>query len=40
MSHKTFTQIASAIFLLITLAHLSRLIFKWSVTLGGWAVPF
>ncbi len=40
MSHKTFTRIASAIFLLITLAHLSRLVFKWSVSLGGWAVPF
>ncbi len=40
MSHKTFTRIASAIFLLITLAHLSRLVFKWSVLLGGWAVPF
>ena len=40
MSHKTFTRIASAIFLLITLAHLSRLVFKWSVSLGGWPVPF
>ena len=40
MSHKTFTRIASAIFLLIALGHLSRLVFKWSVVLGGWAVPF
>src|SRR6266852_9094580 len=40
MSPKIFARIASAIFLLIALGHLSRLIFKWSVSLGGWAVPF
>ena len=40
MSHKTFALIASAVFLLIALGHLSRLVFKWSVLLGGWAVPF
>lgn len=40
MAHKTFYLVASSIFLLIALAHLSRLIFKWSVSLGGWAVPF
>jgi len=39
MSHKTFTRIASAIFLLIALGHLSRLIFKWSLSLGAWQVP-
>ena len=40
MAHKTFCLVASSIFLLVALAHLSRLIFKWSVSLGGWAVPF
>jgi phosphoglycerol transferase MdoB-like AlkP superfamily enzyme len=40
MTQKTFLLIASMIFLLIALAHLSRLVFKWSVLLGGWAVPF
>ena len=40
MSHKTFTRIASAIFSLIALGHLSRLVFKWSISLGGWAGPF
>ena len=40
MSQKTFARVASVIFLLITLGHLSRLVFKWSVVLGGWAVPF
>jgi len=33
MSHKTFIRIASVIFLLIALGHLSRLIFKWSCRL-------
>ena len=40
MNQKTFSLVASVIFLLITLGHLSRLVFKWSVSLGGWAVPF
>jgi hypothetical protein len=39
MTHKTFTLIASVIFLIIALGHLSRLVFKWSALLGGWAVP-
>ena len=39
MSHKTFTRIASAVFLLIALGHLSRLVYKWSVLLGAWQVP-
>ena len=39
MSHKTFALIASAVFLLIALGHLSRLVYKWSVLLGAWQVP-
>jgi hypothetical protein len=39
MTHKTFILIASVIFLVIALGHLSRLVFKVSVLLGGWAVP-
>jgi hypothetical protein len=39
MTHKTFPLVASVIFLFIALGHLSRLIFKVSVLLGGWAVP-
>jgi hypothetical protein len=39
MTHKTFTLIASVFFLVIALGHLSRLVFKVSVLLGGWAVP-
>ena len=40
MTQKTFTLVASVIFLLIALGHLARLAFKVSVLLGGWAVPF
>jgi hypothetical protein len=40
MTHKTFSLVASVIFLLIALGHLSRLVFKVSVLLGGWTVPF
>jgi hypothetical protein len=40
MTHKTFSLVAGVIFSLIALGHLSRLVFKWSVSLGGWAVPF
>ena len=40
MSQKTFSLTASMIFSLIALGHLSRLIFKWSVLLAGWSVPF
>ncbi len=40
MTQKTFSLVASVIFLVIALGHLSRLIFKVSVLLGGWAVPF
>jgi hypothetical protein len=40
MTHKTFSLVAGVIFLLIALGHLSRLVFKWSLLLEGWAVPF
>jgi hypothetical protein len=40
VAQKTFVLIASMIFSLIALGHLSRLVFKWSISLGGWAVPF
>jgi hypothetical protein len=40
MNQKTFSLLASVIFLLIALGHLSRLVFNWSISLGGWSVPF
>ena len=39
MTQKTFSLVASVIFLLVALGHLSRLVFKVSVLLAGWAVP-
>ncbi len=39
MKQKTFTLLAGAIFALIALGHLSRLIFQWPILLGGWSVP-
>jgi hypothetical protein len=39
MAQKTFLLIASIIFSLIALGHLSRLVFKWLVLLGAWQVP-
>jgi hypothetical protein len=39
MKQKTFTLLASAILTLIALGHLSRLVFQWPMSLGGWAVP-
>ena len=40
MTQRTFSLVASLIFLVIALGHLSRLVFKWSLLLAGWAVPF
>ena len=40
MNPKSFSLLASAIFLLIAVGHLSRIVFKWPVVIGGWAVPF
>ena len=40
MTQRTFSLIASVIFLVIALGHLSRLVFKWSLLLAGWAIPF
>ena len=39
MAQKTFLLIASIIFSLIALGHLSRLVFKWLGLLGAWQVP-
>lgn len=40
MKQKTFSLLASAVFSLIALGHLSRLVFEWPILLGGWTVPF
>ena len=39
MTQQTFTRIAGAIFVLITLMHALRLLLGWNVMINGCAVP-
>jgi hypothetical protein len=39
MSPKAFSLVAGLIFLLVAVAHLFRLLLRWSVILNGWTVP-
>jgi hypothetical protein len=39
MSKNRFPQLAGAIFLIVSVAHVLRLAFKWEVVVGGWQVP-
>jgi hypothetical protein len=39
MSQKAFSLVAGLIFLLVAVAHLFRLLLRWSVILNGWTVP-
>lgn len=39
MSQKAFSLVAGLIFLLVAVAHLLRLLLRWSVVLNGWTVP-
>ena len=39
MSEKTFAAIAAAIFGLVALLHLLRLIMGWSIVIEAWTVP-
>ncbi|MGH9714228.1 MAG: hypothetical protein ACRD5M_13100 [Candidatus Acidiferrales bacterium] len=39
MSQKTFSMLASLIFILVAAGHAARLVFKWPVSLDGWAAP-
>ena len=39
MTQRTFSVVAGLIFLLVAIAHLLRLLFKWEVILNGWAAP-
>ena len=39
MTEKTFATIAAAIFALVALLHLLRLVMGWSVVIGSWTVP-
>jgi hypothetical protein len=39
MSLKTFCTVTSAIFAVVALIHLARIILVWQMTIGGWTVP-
>lgn len=39
MKNNMAFKIAGAVFLLVAIAHLLRLIFSMDVIIGGWAVP-
>lgn len=39
MAHKTFMQVATAIFAVVAAAHSLRLVLGWGVTIGGFQVP-
>ncbi len=39
MTEKTFATIAAAIFALVALLHLLRLVMGWSVVVDSWTVP-
>jgi hypothetical protein len=39
MSQRTFSLVAGLIFLVVALAHLTRLVLGWHVALGGWTLP-
>lgn len=37
---KPFTKIAIAVFLVVAVLHLLRLVFSWEVIIGGVIIPF
>ena len=39
MSQRTFLKSAGAIFALVGVLHLLRLLFGWEAVIGGWDVP-
>lgn len=39
MKQKTFLHVAGAIFSVIAVLHLLRLVFQWQTEIGGWTVP-
>jgi len=40
MKRKTFFSISAAIFFLIAILHVLRLIYGWEAVIGNWEVPF
>ena len=39
MNQKTYSQLTGAIFILIAVLHLARIIWSWGATIGGWTLP-
>ena len=39
MNRSTFSLLAGIIFLIVAVAHVLRLVFKWEVIVTGWQVP-
>ena len=39
MKRNTFVGVAGAVFSLIAILHLLRLLFRWEAAIGGWQVP-
>jgi hypothetical protein len=39
MSQKTYFQFSAAIFLVVALVHLGRLVTGWEIVVGTWVIP-
>jgi hypothetical protein len=39
MSRKAYLLVSAIVFSLVALAHVARIVFGWSVVVGGWSVP-
>lgn len=39
MNRKTYCLLAGAIFALVALVHLLRILMGWGAAIGGWSVP-
>jgi hypothetical protein len=39
MSRRAYLLVSAAIFSLVALLHLARVVFGWSALIGGWSVP-
>ena len=40
MDQKTYASVAAALFLVVAIMHLLRIIFGWEVQIGGLTIPF
>ncbi|MBI2612443.1 hypothetical protein HYW59_01350 [Candidatus Kaiserbacteria bacterium] len=40
MPHKTYMTVSTAIFALVALLHLARVLFGWGMAIYTWEIPF